>query len=245
MSTLQALIKREAASRESVRIVTVIGDLRMKTMSPSTTAPMWVTDIEFGSGRAMKNVTVQSAGGSMLYARRGASVQLRKSTLGRWQVIGPGDVRSGVMVTKRYNIGSQTQTGDDVSTGFSFRQEPFEFYKGPKAMKGNPVITFADLGGLDTITRDVGNWEDDGFEIGDDVTIQRTVDNDKDDGSPIAVNDVSALVLEFAGNPFIDEVVSDGGDIGIGVVGTGFFEDNGGYPGFPEISLVDADGALA
>jgi len=245
MSTLQALIKREAASRESVRIVTVIGDLRMKEMSPSTTAPMWVTDIEFGSGRAMKNVPVQSAGGSMLYARRGASVQLRKSTLGRWQVIGPGDVRSGVMVTKRYNIGTQTQTGADENTGFTFRQEPFEFYKGPQAMKGNPQITFADLGGLDTITRDVGSWITDGFEIGDDVTIQRTVDNDYDDGSPIAVNDVSALVLEFAGNPFIDEVVADGGTIGIGVVGTGFFEDNGAYPGFPEISLIDADGALA
>lgn len=245
MSTLQTLIKRETASRESIRIVTVIGDLRMKTMSPGSTGPMWVTDIEFGSGRAMKNVTVQSAGGSMLYARRGATVQLRKTTLGRWQVIGPGDVRSGVMVTKRYNIGTQTQTGADENTGFSFRQEPFEFYKGPKAMKGNPQITFADLGGLDTITRDVGSWITDGFVIGDDVTIQRTVDNDYDDGSPIAVNDVSALVLEFSGNPFIDEVVADGGTIGIGVVGTALWNNGGDYPGFPEISLVDADGALA
>lgn len=245
MSTLQTLIKRETASRESIRIVTVIGDLRMKTMSPGSTGPMWVTDIEFGSGRAMKNITVQSAGGSMLYARRGATVQLRKTTLGRWQVIGPGDVRSGVMVTKRYNIGTQTQTGADENTGFTFRQEPFEFYKGPQAMKGNPQITFADLGGLDTITRDVGSWITDGFEIGDDVTIQRTVDNDKDDGSPITVNDVSALVLEFSGNPFIDEVVADGGTIGIGVVGTVLWNNGGDYPAFPETSLIDADGALA
>ncbi len=245
MSTLQALIKREAASRESVRIVTVIGNLRMKTLSPGLTAPMWVTDIEFGSGKAMKNVTVQSAGGSMLYARRGATVQLRKTTLGRWQVIGPGDVRSGVMVTKRYNVGTQTQVGADENTGFTFRQEPFEFYKGPKAMKGNPQITFANTGGNDTITRDVGSWITDGFEVADDVTIQRTVDNDKDDGSPIAVAARSALAMEFAGNPLIDEVVADGGTIGIGVVGSGLWNAGPSYPSFPEISLVDADGVLA
>jgi len=243
MTQEQALIKREISARDPIRIVTVIGDLRMLSMSPANTAGTWVTDIEFGSGRPMKNIPVKSAGGSMTYAQRGRTVQLRLAG-GRWQVIGPGGVRNAITTTKTYNVGTKLQVGLDVEVGFTFRQEPFEFYKGPKAMKGNSQVTFANTGGNDTITRLVGSWEDDGFEVGDAVTIQRTMDNDKDDGSPIDVAAVGPLVLEFSGDPFIDEVVTDGGTIGIGVVGAALWNNGGDYPGFPEVSTVDQDGNL-
>ena len=244
MTQLQSLIKREAETRVASKIVTVIGDQRMFTMSPGNTAPVWVTDVEVGAGRPLKNVPIKSAGGDMKYAQRGRIVEMHRATMGRWQIVGPGDTCKKVSEKRIYNIGTRAQVGGVVLTGFTFRQEPLEFYKGPKAMKGNDQITFADLGGLDTITRDDGSWLDDGFEVGDSVNISRTLDNNYDDGSPIAVNDISALVLEFSGNPFTDEVIADGGTIGIGA-GSAWWNNGGDYPGFPEVTTIDALGDFA
>ena len=247
MTQLQNLIKREVASKVANKIVTVIGDQRMFTMSPGDTAPVWVTDVEVGAGRPLKNVPIKSAGGDMKYAQRGRIVEMHRATMGRWQIIGPGDTCKKVAEKRIYNIGTGLQVGGVVLTGFTFRQEPFEFYKGPKAMKGNDEITFANVvAANDTITRDAGSWLDDGFEVGDSVSISRTLDNDKDDGSPITiVAPLTAVVMQFAADPFLDEVIADGGTIGIGVVGTAWWNNEGAYPGFPEVTTIDALGDFA
>lgn len=245
MTQLQNLIKREVEIKVASKIVTVIGDQRMFTMSPGDTAPVWVTDVEVGSGRPLKNVPIKSAGGDMKYAQRGRIVEMHRATMGRWQIVGPGDTCKKVSEKRIYNIGTRAQVGGVVLTGFTFRQEPLEFYKGPKAMKGNDEITFANTGGNDTITRDAGSWIDDGFEVGDSVNISRTLDNDKDDGSPITVvAPLTGLVMQFAGNPFTDEVVADGGTIGIGA-GSAWWNSGGAYPGFPEVTTIDALGDFA
>jgi hypothetical protein len=247
MTQLQRLISREVDTKVASKIVTVIGDQRMFTMSPGTTAPVWVTDVEVGAGRPLKNVPIKSAGGDMKYAQRGRIVEMHRATLGRWQIVGPGDTCKKVSERRIYDIGTRAQVGGVVLTGFTFRQEPFEFYKGPKAMKGNDEITFENVPAAnDTITRDGGSWLDDGFLAGDSVSISRTLSNDKDDGSPITVvTPLTALVIQFAGDPFADEVIADGGSIGIGVVGTALWDNGGVYPGFPEVTTIDALGDFA
>jgi hypothetical protein len=245
VTQLQNLIKREVGTKVDSKIVTVIGNQRMLTMSPGDTAPVWVTDVEVGAGRPLKNVPIKSAGGDMKYAQRGRVVEMHRATMGRWQIVGPGDTCKKVEERRVYNIGTRAQVGGIVLTGFTFRQEPLEFYKGPKAMKGNDEITFANVvAANDTITRSAGSWIDDGFEVGDSVNISRTVDNDKDDGSPITVDVVTGLVMEFTGDPFADEVIADGGTIGIGA-GSAWWNNGGDYPGFPEVTTIDALGDFA
>ena len=239
MSDLQRLIQREFTSKEAIRIVTVIGDKRLIQMNQSLTAPMWVTDVEFGGGRPVGNVPIKSINGSMFYAQRGQTVQVRKSVLGRWQIVGPGDRVAAVQVTKEYDLTTGTQVGGDINTGFSFIRRAYEFYGGPQHMLGNPSVTFTVTGGDDFVTRSAGSWIDDGFTVGDTFVVSRTQDND---GVAYVVTAVTALQLDTSGT-FVGEGPLT--RVGIGVVGSSLWNNGGGFPGFPEVSLIDADGNLA
>ncbi len=241
-SEAQKLIAREVDSRREVKIVTVIGDLRMFEMSPGDTAPVWVTDVEFGKGKPMRNVPVKAINGVRFYAQRGQTVQIKRNTFGRWQIIGPGDRLATTEITKEYDLGTGNQVGQDQNRGFSFLVQPFEFYLGPKAMKGNPALTFANTGGNDTLTRAAGSWTDDNFEVGDAVSIQGTAANGKPPGSPITIAAISGggTVLEFAGDPFVDEGPLS--NLGVIVPGTAFWNNGSSAIGFPEVTLVDGDG---
>jgi hypothetical protein len=44
-------------------------------------------------------------------------------------------------------------------------------------MAGNPILTFANAGSTDTITRDAGSWIADGFVVGDVITVEDTLQN--------------------------------------------------------------------
>lgn len=65
---------------------------------------------------------------------------------------------------------------------------------------GEPSLTFANSG--DTITRNRGSWLEDGFAVGDSVTVDGSASND----ATTAVSAVSALVLTIAGGVAADEV---------------------------------------
>lgn len=240
MSDLQRLIQREFASKEAIRIVTVIGDRRMLEFSPTTTAPVWVTDVELGGGKPLRNIPIKSINGSMFYAQRGQTVQIRKNALGRWQIVGPGDRLATTLVTKEYDLGSGSQVGNDINQGFTFQRQPYEFYQGPTSMKGDPgPVTFvANGGGDDQIVRTSGSWLDDGFEVSDTVVVSRTLDNDS---VSYTVTAVAALTLDISGNVLTAEV-ADGLEIGIGVAGTSLWNNGGPFPGYPEVTLVDQDG---
>lgn len=239
MSDIQRLVQREVRSKEAIRIVTVIGDKRMLAMSPGTTGPVWVTDVEFGSGRPMRNVPVKSINGSMLYADRGQTVQIRRSTLGRWQIVGPGDRLASIQNTREYDLTSGLQVGPTVNTGFGFIVQPYEFYQGPNSMKGNPSVEFFDTG-THRIVRATGDFLVDGFANGDSLVIQRSDFNNFD---PLAVVTVTATTLEFAGTPFQAEGPRTG--VGIVVDLTSIWNSGTAPPGYPEVTLVDGDGQPA
>lgn len=238
MSDIQRLIRREVDSRDPIRIVTVIGDRRMKNMSPLDTAPVWVTDVEFGESKPMRNIPIKSINGSMFYAERGQSVQVRKSTLGRWQIIGPGDRITAFKVTKTYDLTAQT-VETTTTSGFTFQDVPAEFYQGAQSMQrgelppGAANVDFTTT----TITRlDSGSFIADGLNDGDSLQIG---------GSVIATNNktatvttVAALVLTFPAATFTASTGELG--VGLGVVGTSRWTDSA--TGFPFSELIDSDG---
>ena len=236
MSDIQRLIKREISNREPVRIVTVIGDRRMINMAAPTgqdpAAPMWVTDVEFGADKPMRNVPIKSINGNMFYAQRGQTVQLRRSTFGRWQIVGPGDRLNTVTTTKTYKLSTEVETAS-VDTGFTFAIRPFEFYMGPQSMRGNPSVTFTSI----TITRVGGSFIDDGLTIGL-ATIQGSSATPTNNSiATESITDVSDLVLTFAAASFTIETIPTGARI----INAGTSIWNSLVP-FNLVELVDAAG---
>lgn len=68
-----------------------------------------------------------------------------------------------------------------------------------------PTLTFAEVGGTgDTLTRNRGSWLDDGFRVGDTVTVDGSASNDVSG----AVTGVTATALTFGSTDLAAEVVS-------------------------------------
>lgn len=69
---------------------------------------------------------------------------------------------------------------------------------------GSQTLTFAEVGATgDTITRSAGSWVDDGFRIGDSITITGSVSNNVTG----TLTGVSALVLTFGSTDLVAEVI--------------------------------------
>jgi hypothetical protein len=212
----------------------------MLNMNETTSNPVWVTDIEFGGERPIKNVPIKLLNGSMFYADRGQTVQVRRSTFGSWQIIGPGDRLNSIEVTKTYSLATGNQVGADQNSGFTFVVQVYEFYAGPTAVKGNPALTFDNT--LNQVTRTVGDFRittGDGFAVGQQIAIQGTVNNDFLSSDNLEISVVAELALTFINETITDEAASTG--IGLGVVGSSLFAQPG-FPPYPEVTLVNADG---
>lgn len=84
---------------------------------------------------------------------------------------------------------------------------------GGVSITAEPTLTFAEVGATgDTITRNRGSWLDDGFRVGDLVTVDGTSSNDFAGASPITA--VTATVLTMGSDDLAAEVV---GSFGVSV----------------------------
>jgi hypothetical protein len=71
---------------------------------------------------------------------------------------------------------------------------------------GHPTLTFAEVGGTgDTITRSRGSWTDDGFRVGDEITVAGTVSNNLVATAGIAT--LTALVMTLGTTDLAAEVI--------------------------------------
>lgn len=71
-----------------------------------------------------------------------------------------------------------------------------------KRMTGSPTLTFAEVGGTgDTITRSAGSWIDDGFAVGDIVTVTGSASNNVTG----AIASLSATVITFGTTDLANE----------------------------------------
>jgi hypothetical protein len=235
MSREKELIRREFLSRKEMLVGTIIGAARADRfdgVAPGA-GVMWVCDVEIGSNNPLFNVPIK--GGSHLgrdFASLGQTVLLRRNLLGRYQVVGPGDRAAAPLNTIEYDLVTQ-DVAATTSRGFATVQDPFEFYQGPRAMKGNPSVTFASNPGDDTLARATGSFIADGFLSGDSVIITSPLNSQS-----ITIALVAAGQLNFTGNPFVDEgpITS----VTVGVAGTSRWND--GVTPWPSRRILDADG---
>lgn len=239
MSANKQFVRREIIARERDFVALVISQPRLIDFDQTVDgAPIWSCDLDIGGNRVVKNVPIKPNGaGSRFYAQLNQTVLVRRTALGRLFVISPGDRVLGPRNTTSYSL----ETGDQVTAGTeSFTREffPFEFYMGPTAMKGNPVVTFAQTGGNDTITRATGDWAADGFVVTNTVRIGGTTIND---GVITIAALPSATVLETADTLF-NEGPKDNVSVGVTSGGLGSSLWNDGVTGFPLSRLVDSDG---
>lgn len=132
MSDLKTLIAREIRVKEPTIVGTVIRRREMKVFDQSAGgSPVWVCDVEVGSNRFLKDVPIKAGSdGSRFYADIGQTVQLKQNALGRYQVIGPGDLLASALVIKYYSLTTGNETSSALQ-GFTFQKVAFEFYKGP------------------------------------------------------------------------------------------------------------------
>jgi hypothetical protein len=73
----------------------------------------------------------------------GGTVLLRRNAAGRYEVVGPGDRVNAFQTKKTYNFGNASVVAT-TTTGFSFRQETFSFYRNianPGASFWNDSVT--------------------------------------------------------------------------------------------------------
>ena len=232
---LKALINREIRAQRDRLTGTVVSRLELKAFDGSMLGgETWVCRVDVGSKRLLEDVPVKAINHTREYAQLGASVSLQKDAQGRYEVVGPADRIVGIEVITSVDLSTGLQTGQ-VNAGFTFEQVPFEFYMGDRALKGNPQITFTNVGaGNDTIARDVGSFTAENFQAGDSVVIQGSDDNDQ----TVTLAVVTALVMEVAGDPFVNEGPKRG--IRMGVAGTSRFGD--GVTGFPLTIVRDQQG---
>lgn len=97
-----------------------------------------------------------------------------------------GSVSNNITDAKVTNVAADVLTLDDTDLAD----------EGPKAgctLVGVPSIIFAEVGGTgDTITRLTGSWLDDGFRVGDILTVADTLSND---GTTAVIDTVTATVI--------------------------------------------------
>jgi hypothetical protein len=235
MSREKQLIRREFLARKELLVGTVIGSIRPDRFDDDQPGAgvMWVVDIEIGSNRPLLNVPVKSAGdGGRFYANLGQTVLLRRSLLGRYMVVGPGDRVSGQLTTTEYDLTTEGAVASSA-LGFSAQVDPFEFYMGARSMKGNPSVTFDNQVGDDRLDRATGSFTDDGFLPGQSVRITSPLNT-----GTFSINTVGALTLSFIGDPFVDEGPLTG--VRIGVTGTSRWSN--GVDGFPSRRILNAQG---
>lgn len=150
MSDTRNLIRQEIKAREQTIVGTALGNPEIVAFDASAAgggsgAPVWTIPVEISSNRVLLEVPVKANGaGSRAYARRNATVLLRRNAQGRFEVIGPGDRVAGVQVKKTYAFGAVVPTTTD-SEGFVAQVEPFEFYQGagpPNSLWGDLATPF-------------------------------------------------------------------------------------------------------
>lgn len=128
---LKNLIRREVKSRAQTIIGTVVTQRVLTQFDQTTTgSPIWACSVDIGTARLLENVPIRGYGkDGLTYADIGRSVQLRRNTQGRFEVVGPGDHVVGAMVRKQY-----APDGTEASSqneGFGSEIVPFEYYEGP------------------------------------------------------------------------------------------------------------------
>ncbi len=234
MSREIQLIRREFLSKKEFLVGTVVGSkrpIRFDGVAPGA-AVVWVCDVEIGSNNPLFNVPIKAGtNGDRFYAELGNVVLLRRNLLGRYQCVGPGDRCAGELGTTFYNLVTQ----DIAATsrrGFSQFIDPYEFYMGLTAMKGNPLVTFTNTGGSDTLDRASGSFVADGFLSGQSIRINSPLN-----AQVITILTVSIGTLTFTGDPFVDEGPIS--SVTLGVVGTSFWNQLVSYP---SKRIIDAAG---
>lgn len=235
MSREKELIRREFLAKKELLVGTVIGAKRPVRFDG--TAPgagvIWVCDVEIGSNNPLLNVPIKGGGdGGRFFAELGNVVLLRRNLLGRYQVVGPGDRCAGELATTEYNLVTQDVAATS-QRGFSQVIDPYEFYMGPTAMKGNPSVTFAANPGDDTLDRATGSFVTDGFLAGQSVRAFSPLN-----AGVYTIGTVAVAQLVFFGDVF----AADEGPIKsvtLGVVGTSFWNQLVSYP---SKRIVDAQG---
>lgn len=89
----------------------------------------WVCDVDIGATRVLSDVPIKLNGGKdRLYAQLGAAVTLRRMVGGRYQIIGPAERVTSPRKVVLLDEDSET-TSEGVPQGFTFRREPFEYFK--------------------------------------------------------------------------------------------------------------------
>lgn len=240
-SSLTQFIRSEIIGREFEFIATVISEPQLihfdlSGPSESKGAPTWVVDLEIGGNRPALNIPIKASGsGSNFYAQLGQTVKVRRTALGRMFVVGPGDTTIATKNTNFYDLVTQSTIPDSTqATGFSRQILPFEFYMGPTAMKGNPVVDFNVIGGDDTIFRESGDFVVDGFLAGQTVQVGGSSSND----GTVLLSNVTTTTLSTT-QTLVDE--QDVSNVTIGVLGTSLWNDPAG-PFFPFSRIIDGDG---
>ncbi len=133
MSRAQRAIVREIRAANDRRRGTVLTELRKEFFRPAQlTGAMWVTDVAVsGADQVLRDVPVKINGHrARSYAAVGRPVFIERNARGRWQVIGPADRQVGQGSIVELDLDTDVATPSALSSGFTFRREPFEFYEG-------------------------------------------------------------------------------------------------------------------
>lgn len=241
MSREKQNIGREIRSQRELLVGTVIGEMRADRFDGDSPGAgvLYVCDVEIGSNNPLLNVPIKGGSdGGRWFALLGQTVLLRQNLRGRYQVIGPGDRRAALLTTIDYDLTTQAAVLT-TSAGFQENVDPFEFYQGAVSMKGTPNIEFNLEAGDDTITRtagpggSAGSFVVDGFIGGQSLKVTSPLN-----AATYSIGTVSALVMTFVGDVFVDEGPILG--VSMGVPGTSRWND--GSAGWPSRRIVDTDG---
>jgi hypothetical protein len=160
-----------------------------------TSAPMW-----------------DSAGLALARAGLVAQQKLARS----WMVIGDID-----NATFAGYVTTQVNGYETANARFTYaRVNAFDRLPLPKKSKVvGQTLTFAEVGVTgDTITRSAGSWIDDGFKVGDDITISGSVSNDITTVAGIA--SLTATVITLDTDDLVDEATTASEDVSITVAET-------------------------
>jgi len=233
--TISKVIVREINARRPTIMGKVVSQ-RYRLEFQAGQFPVWVADVDVGGERVFRDVPIKGGtDGTVRYADRGQTVALSRNSLGRFDIIGPGDRLIGTTVVKDYVVSTGADAGTGVDFGFTSAAEPYSFYRGPATLATNHGdFTFTLVGvGNDTLDRSAGSWVDDAFVAGLYIFISGPGNNTGVFGPIVAP--VTASRLLFGGDVFVNEVTS------AAVVGhTSRWAD--GQHGYPKIGIFNPQG---
>ena len=122
-------MRRELKARTETLVGTVLSIRRLEDLDGQGTAT-WVVDVDVGEEETLRSVGVKAgASGERFYAGLGMTVKLGRNTLGRFEVIGPGDRVNAIAVVKKYRLGIDAPTAT-ANVGLRSERVAYEFYKG-------------------------------------------------------------------------------------------------------------------